>query len=72
MKNNETKTPLQAIRAFCIKCNGGVVSEVKTCTAPNCVLYPYRMGKNPHVKHNMTDEQKQAAIERLAKARNKD
>lgn len=69
MENNKTKSPLKAIREFCIECNGGVVTEVRTCTAPNCPLYAYRMGKNPYAKRNMTDEQKQAAKERLQRAR---
>ncbi len=40
-------TPLKAIRAFCTECMGGVRKDVKTCNAPMCPLYPFRMGKLP-------------------------
>lgn len=47
----KAKSPLKAIRAFCIICMGGYVREVARCTAPECVLYPMRMGRNPfHAK----------------------
>lgn len=47
----KAKSPLKAIRAFCIICMGGYVREVARCTAPKCVLYPMRMGRNPfHAK----------------------
>lgn len=42
------KTPLKAIRAFCVACMGGYVREVSRCTAKTCVLYPYRLGHNPN------------------------
>lgn len=62
--------PVKAIREFCIDCNGGSSSEVKLCTAKNCALYPFRLGKNPYrAKREMTDEQKEAAKIRLAEAR---
>lgn len=66
----ERTSPVKAIRAFCIDCCGGAASEVKTCTAPKCALYPFRMGKNPYrAKRELTDEQREAIAERLAKAR---
>ena len=58
-------SPLKAIRCFCIECMGGQVREVKDCTAPNCPLYAFRMGKNPYL---FTEEQRQALTERLKKA----
>ena len=62
--------PVKAIRAFCIDCCGGSSNEVKLCTAPKCALYPFRLGKNPYrTKREMTEEQRAAATERLAKAR---
>ena len=67
---NEIKNPVKAIRAFCIDCCGGSSNEVKLCTALHCVLYPFRLGKNPfRTKRTMTEEQRAAATERLAKAR---
>ena len=69
-ENKEIKNPVKAIRAFCIDCCGGSSNEVKLCTAPKCALYPFRLGKNPYrTKREMTEEQRAAAAERLAKAR---
>lgn len=64
--------PVKAIRAFCISCCGDQPSEVKTCTAPNCMLYPFRLGKNPfRSKREFTDEERAAAAERMKIAREK-
>ena len=68
----EIKNPVKAIRAFCVECCGGSANEVKTCTAPNCALFPFRLGKNPYrSKRELTDEQKAASAERLRLAREK-
>lgn len=40
-------TPLKAIRQKCLDCSCYQPKEVKFCSAVNCVLYPYRFGKNP-------------------------
>lgn len=40
------KSPITAIRAFCVSCMGGYVQEVKKCTADGCPLYPLRLGVN--------------------------
>lgn len=66
-----TKSPVKAIREFCLECCGGSRDEVRTCTAPRCPLYAFRFGKNPYIKREMTEEQKEAARLRLAEARNK-
>lgn len=34
-----------AVRNHCLKCCGGDAVEVEMCTAPNCDLYKYRLGK---------------------------
>ncbi len=38
---------LDVIRAKCIDCSAGQLSEVKRCTAVACPSWPYRMGTNP-------------------------
>ena len=48
--NEEIKSPLKAIRAFCIDCMGGQVREVKLCPSQICPLHAFRMGKNPYRK----------------------
>jgi len=43
-----SKTPiLRVLRAKCIDCCGGILSEVRACPITNCELWPYRMAKNP-------------------------
>ena len=62
-------SPLKAIRCFCVECMGGQVREVKDCTAPNCPLYAFRMGKNPYRSRELTVEERQAIAERLRNAK---
>ena len=61
-------TPLSAIKAFCIDCMGDQPRLVKECTTQSCPLWPYRLGKG-NARRAMTEEQRQAAAERLKKAR---
>ena len=62
--------PVKAIRLKCIDCSGGSKKEVQLCTARNCALYPFRMGRNPFRSvRELSEEQRIAAAERLAKAR---
>lgn len=62
-------SPLKAIRAHCLEC-AGTTNEVSLCPIEGCPLYPFRFGKNPfRQKREMTEEQRIAAVERLAKAR---
>lgn len=42
IKNQKT-----AIRAYCVSCQGGSVVGVKECPSTTCVLFPFRMGKDP-------------------------
>ena len=44
----EIKTPVKAIRAFCLECSGGSRKDLAECTAKDCTLYPFRFGKNPY------------------------
>lgn len=67
----EVRSPLKAIRKFCVECMGGNRVEVKACTSPKCPLYAFRMGKNPYNKKVLTEEQKAEVRERLLAAREK-
>lgn len=62
-------SPVKAIRAFCLDCVGGSANEVKLCPSTKCALRPFRFGKNPFTKRELTDEQRAAAAERLRNAR---
>ena len=63
------KSPLKAIRQHCLECSCDSAYEVKNCTIHDCNLYLFRLGNNPFRTRQMTDEQKQAAAERLKSAR---
>ena len=68
MSDTVIMSPMKAIRANCIECCGNQVSEVRLCTATECPLYPFRMGKNPYrKKREYTEEEKAAMRERLSK-----
>ena len=41
-------TPIKAIRAKCLECQGDRPSLVRKCEDQNCPSFPYRMGKNPN------------------------
>lgn len=65
--NDEIKSPLKAIRAFCIDCMGGQVREVKLCPSQICPLHAFRMGKNPYRKRELSPEH----LAKLQEARKK-
>ena len=39
-----------AIRAHCVECSGGAISEVRLCAVVKCALYPFRNGDDPFRK----------------------
>ena len=62
-------TPMKAIRAKCMDCNY-TAHEIRLCPCTDCPLWPFRLGKNPNIKpRKLTEEQRAAAAERLATAR---
>lgn len=56
-------TPVKAIRAKCLDCYCGQYKEVELCPCSDCPLYPFRFGKNPNIKREVTPEQL-AALEK--------
>lgn len=70
-KFNNKKSPLKAIKMKCWDCCGGNSEEVKQCTCKDdCVLWPFRLCKNPYAfKRTYTEEQKEALREQLKQAR---
>lgn len=67
----------KAIRSFCIQCMGGSTAEIEKCTAPNCPLYPWRLGAgNPVYKSGRKatgkpfKKQTGQATERILRANN--
>lgn len=65
---SERVTPIKAIRAKCLDCCYNA-HEVKMCVSIKCPLHPFRFGKVPYIKRELTDEQRVAATERMKKAR---
>ena len=58
--SSKQKNPVKAIRAYCLNCCLESANEVALCTADECELYEFRMGKNPYRKER-TEAQKEAA-----------
>lgn len=72
LRNGKPKStsPLDAIKDFCMECCGYQRDEVKTCSAPMCPLYDFRLGKNPYRKtKDYTEEELEKMRERIANAR---
>lgn len=44
------KSPLKAIRLKCLDCSYNSSNEVRLCPVTDCILYPFRFGKNPFRK----------------------
>ena len=63
-------TPMQAIRAKCMECSNDSFKEIKLCPITACPLYDFRLGKNPNIKREYTQEQREEMAKRLASYRN--
>lgn len=48
--SKERLTPLKAIRARCLDCQGNRPSGVRKCEDVDCPHYCFRFGKNPNRK----------------------
>lgn len=68
---HEPDSLLKIIRSKCIDCCGYELGEVRKCVATACELWPYRMGTNPFAKRELSEEQREAARQRMAEAREK-
>lgn len=55
----------KAIKAKCLDCCCGQMSEVRNCTCSSCALHAFRNGHNPYSKRVMSEEQKEAAKLRM-------
>ena len=64
------KIPVKAIREMCIECmggrqNDGYMKHIKDCGSPDCAVFDFRFGNNPHHKQNLTKEQRKEKSDRL-------
>ena len=61
----ENTNVLRAIRLKCYDCSSYQSNEVKDCPVTNCPLYPFRLGKNPFRKKELSDEKRNELRERF-------
>ena len=69
-KPKKHKSPLKAVREFCIECVGGRENEgylkfIENCGSPECAVFDFRFGNNPYHTQNLTVEQRQERSERI-------
>ncbi len=41
------RASVKLMRKFCLECMGGSREAVEECPTTDCLIYPYRLGKNP-------------------------
>ena len=61
----ENTNVLRAIRLKCYDCSCYQSNEVRECIVNNCPLYPFRLGKNPFRKKELTEEKRNELRERF-------
>ena len=61
----ENTNVLRAIRLKCYDCSSYQSNEVRDCIVNNCPLYPFRLGKNPFRKKELTEEKRKELRERF-------
>ena len=44
------RSSVKIMRRFCLDCMGGNKAAVKECSTYDCLIYPFRLGKNPALK----------------------
>lgn len=47
----QLNTAMEGIRAKCLDCCGGIVAEVRKCTAFSCPLWTMRLGHYPRARN---------------------
>lgn len=68
----ENTNVLRAIKLKCYDCSSYQLSEVRNCTITECPLHPFRLGKNPFRKRDLSDEERKKISERLNKTKQTD
>lgn len=63
-KKGENIPLLKVIRHYCLHCCGYYEGVTKTCTADDCVLHPYRMGRNPFLKRKKLSQKQLTALKK--------
>lgn len=64
---SENTNVLRAIKLKCLDCSSYNTNEIKECPVKNCPLYPFRLGKNPFRKRELSEEERLKLSERMKK-----
>lgn len=48
--NKKNRKLCKIIRSKCRWCMNGNINDIKNCLTSKCIIYPFRMGKNPNYK----------------------
>lgn len=46
-RNGDKRISVKVFRAFCMECQGDSYQAIENCNVEQCLVYPYRFGKNP-------------------------
>ena len=67
----ENTNVLRAIKLKCLDCSTYNINEIKECPVKNCPLYPFRLGKNPFRKRELSEEERNKLSERMKNIKRK-
>ena len=62
---SENTNVMRAIKLKCLDCSTYNINEIKECPVKNCPLYPFRLGKNPFRKREISEEERNKLSERM-------
>lgn len=62
---SENTNVLRAIKLKCLDCSTYNINEIKECPVKECSLYPFRLGKNPFRKRELSEEERNKLSERM-------
>ena len=62
---SENTNVLRAIKLKCLYCSSYNTNEIKECPVNLCPLYPFRLGKNPFRKRELSEEERTKLSERM-------
>ena len=68
---SENTNVLRAIKLKCLDCSTYTTNEIKECPVKNCPLYPFRLGKNPFRKRELSEEERNKLSERMKNIKRK-
>ncbi len=47
-RTGKKRPSVKIMRRFCLDCQGNNMAFVRECETKNCLIHPFRFGKNPH------------------------